>query len=78
MSLLKTAKRPVKWVGSPPDVCDTCDKPITSTFVDGATIMGPWGNMCLGCHRKFGVGLGTGKGQLFRKQPDGSFLKTEG
>lgn len=31
--------------------------------VDGKTVDGPWAYMCDGCHRRFGVGLGTGRGQ---------------
>lgn len=31
--------------------------------VDGKTKDGPWANMCDECHTKFGVGLGTGRGQ---------------
>jgi hypothetical protein len=30
---------------------------------DGATTHGPWANMCEDCFRKYGVGLGTGRGQ---------------
>lgn len=30
---------------------------------DGATVFGPWAYMCGPCFKKFGVGLGTGRGQ---------------
>ena len=30
---------------------------------DGRTISGPWAYMCEECFVRFGVGLGTGKGQ---------------
>jgi hypothetical protein len=30
---------------------------------DGATKIGPWAFMCLGCWNTYGVGLGTGRGQ---------------
>lgn len=31
--------------------------------VDGATTLGPWAYMCQDCFKRFGIGLGTGKGQ---------------
>lgn len=40
--------------------CDFCDKP---AHYDGKTIMGPWAHMCEEHFAKYGVGLGTGKGQ---------------
>jgi len=53
------------WMGSPPKHCDICAGEITSSFVDGATNLGPWGIMCLPCHRRAGRGLGTGRGQQY-------------
>lgn len=39
-----------------------------------------WGWMCVGCHAHYGVGLGTGRGQLFRRLRPGSpiFYKVDG
>jgi len=68
----------VRWVGEPPAACDVCNAPIITEFVDGQTTMGPWANMCTGCHRKVGVGLGTGRGQKFVKGLDGRFTKSQG
>jgi hypothetical protein len=65
------------WMGSPPVNCDICHKPFGDSFTDGATTMGPWGNMCSSCFTKFGVGLGTGRGQRYEKQKDGRWLKTQ-
>lgn len=45
--------------------CDICSAPLTVVRIDGRTVFGPWANMCVGCHAKVGVGLGTGKGQSF-------------
>ena len=59
MSELKT------WIGEPPDKCDICSGPLNGVFVDGATRMGPWANMCAGCFRTYGIGIGTGKGQEY-------------
>lgn len=53
------------WQGPPPDKCDLCDKPLTQAFVDGMTTVGPWAMMCLSCHKKYGFGLGTGRGQKY-------------
>lgn len=48
----------------------TCDihtyekgDPNVTAHYDGATIMGPWANMCAECFEAYGVGLGTGRGQ---------------
>jgi hypothetical protein len=65
------------WVGTPPTKCDICAKPIIAVFVDGKTVMGPWGNMCLKCHMGRGVGLGTGKGQRYELQGT-EWVKTAG
>ena len=52
---------------NPPKQCDLCNKQIQNEFVDGKTQMGPWANMCQPCHTKYGVGLGTGRGQKYKK-----------
>ena len=56
-----------KWMGSKPVDCDICSKPFEEYewFVDGKTMMGPWGLLCPICFRSYGVGLGTGKGQKY-------------
>ena len=40
--------------------CDLCG---VAASYDGKTIYGPWANMCDKCFKKYGVGLGTGRGQ---------------
>lgn len=54
-----------KWIGPKPVKCDLCGKPLSQQFVDGKTIMGPWGIMCAVCHHHRGVGVGTGRGQRY-------------
>jgi len=49
----------VAKVDNYPD-CDFCNK---KARYDGKTKMGPWANMCEDCFKKFGIGLGMGKGQ---------------
>lgn len=46
-----------KYVGPPPR------KPAQIAAYDGKTTEGPWANMCEFHFKKYGVGLGTGKGQ---------------
>lgn len=58
--------------------CDICKTPITNAFVDGKTILGPWANMCIPCSKSYGLGLGTGVGQLYQKQQNGEFVKVAG
>lgn len=38
---------------------------IKNKIIDGKTKQGPWGWMCIPCWRTYGVGLGTGLGQMF-------------
>lgn len=69
------------WMGSPPVKCDICHKPITDTFIDGATNMGPWANMCPSCYHQFGRGLGQGSGQKYTRIEKGGqvvWVKVEG
>jgi hypothetical protein len=72
-------KRRKVWMSDPPDKCQMCEKPIGDIFIDGRTSLGPWANMCQSCHRRKGVGLGTGKGQKYQRDPQtGEFVKIEG
>lgn len=47
--------------------CDICSRPFEpgQSLVDGRIKSGQWATMCADCHRAYGVGLGTGKGQLY-------------
>ena len=65
------------WMGSINDV-DDFGKPIKDEFVDGKTTMGPWGIMSPESFRIHGVGVGQGKGQKYKKQPDGKWKKIQG
>ena len=70
---------PVYWIGDVPAKCDLCGQPIKTTFADAKVDHdGPWGNMDLKCLRIHGVGVGKGKGQVYRRQDDGRWLKVEG
>ena len=70
--------QPKKWNGSPPTKCDICKKPTKDYFADARTKMGPWGILCLQCLKDHGVGIGTGKGQTYRKDENGDFIKIGG
>jgi hypothetical protein len=69
--------REVYWTG-PVGEFDDFQKPITNTIIDGVTVMGPWAIMTPETHRRYGQGLGTGRGQKYEKQADGKWLKVEG
>lgn len=60
---VSTVKR---WHGPIPEACDICERVLTVTFVDGATVGGPWAIMCRGCAMMHGRGIGTGRGQRYR------------
>jgi hypothetical protein len=68
---------PVYWLNPDPEKCDVCHSKVEDTFVDGKTVRGPWGIMCLGCHDEWGVGFGLGRGQMYAKAKDG-FVKVKG
>ena len=54
-----------KWLGTLPEKCDICGIILTTVFIDGRTIHGPWANMCSKCHKEYGCGTGTGYGQKY-------------
>lgn len=67
------------WMSPAPERCDlNPSHVIKDGFVDGKTKMGPWANMCAACAKRYGVGLGTGRGQRYERQADGRFMKVEG
>lgn len=66
--------KPVYWLSAVPEN-DDFGKPITSTFIDGRTIYGPWALMAPESHTTYGVGMGLGKGQMFMKKTDGRWVK---
>lgn len=67
-----------EWYGEPPEECDICKSKLTFEFVDGATILRSWAFMCDPCHIRYGRGLGTGKGQKYRKSAAGIWVKVLG
>lgn len=81
MSTNKPAPKARYWMGTDPQNCDICRKPFDKEFIDGATLRGPWANMCPTCWNH-GLGLGgactEGRGQKYAKQEDGRWLKVEG
>ena len=56
-----------KWLSPRPRQCDICSTDLEEQdyFVDGATMLGPWGIMCPACHISQGRGFGLGKGQSY-------------
>lgn len=62
------------WLGPKPVRCDLCGRSLESVtvFIDGRTRMGPWGILCSSCHKQYGVGLGTGFGQKYRRVKRGN------
>ncbi len=66
------------WLGLVPSKSDFGGT-ITDEFIDGATHpRGTWGFMTPAEHSIHGRGVGQGKGQRYRKQEDGRWLKVEG
>lgn len=48
--------------------CQCCGAAEPRQIVDGRTAQGPWGTFCRECHLRIGVGLGTGRGQLYERR----------
>jgi len=67
----------VYWTGPVGDR-DDFGSPISKEIIDGKTRMGPWALMSPVSYSKYGVGLGLGRGQRYKKQTDGRWLKVEG
>ncbi len=67
----------VYWSGDSGD-CDFCQQTLTTEFIDGKTVAGPWAKMCPLCALDFGVGVGTGKGQVYQRQANGAWKKVRG
>ena len=61
-----------------PERCDVCDDSFDQTMYDARSAFGPWANMCEGCWKDAGSPLGTGRGQKYKLQPDGKWLKVAG
>lgn len=57
------------------DACDGCDFELArgGLFVDGSSGAAGWGNYCSACALRYGVQVGWGKGQLYAKQPSGTW-----
>jgi hypothetical protein len=67
------------WVGEAPET-DDFGGPIVKEFVDGRTRLGSWAVMNPANFARYGssAGLGTGRGQRYKRQDDGRWLKVEG
>lgn len=74
---MKSRMKRKQWFG-PIEKCDICQQPIDNEFIDGKTSAGPWANMCIICFKIYGIGLGLGFGQHYKKEPDGIFYKIAG
>jgi hypothetical protein len=58
--------------------CDVCGLKKPFYLIDGRTIYGSWTLMCESCHVLFGVGLGTGKGQKYKRNDKEDYIKIGG
>jgi hypothetical protein len=75
--MTETTAKKVYWTGITPRYCDLCGRSILTQFVDGKC-GSIWAFMDLTCHKQYGIGYGTGKGQLYMKDVDGRWEKTKG
>ena len=80
MSKFKEQKR---WLSPVPPACQHCGGSFkecdgSEEFVDAKMRAGRWGIICNTCHMHYGVGLGIGRGQRYRKGKNGQWYKVEG
>ena len=66
----------VEWMGS--TKCDYCNEEIKDDLYDAKTIYGPWATMCKEHFKKLSCSIGPGKGQHYKKNEQGKFIKVEG
>lgn len=76
------SEREVYWLGPVHDL-DDLGNPIHDEFIDGAISReaggnGAWAMMTPEVHRSVGIGLGVGRGQHYKRQADGRWLKVAG
>lgn len=75
---LEQPPMPIKMpVTEVPTECQICDTPIGDDIIDGVVVGAGWAYMCPTCHGKVGTGLGTGRGQRYKRVGE-EFVKTEG
>jgi len=77
LKLAQPSATPKYWTGDVP-VKDDFGMTIGIEFIDGRTTQGPWAFMTPASHRAYGVGLGLGRGQRYKKQNDNRWIKVEG
>lgn len=78
------------YTGEPPKQCELCKAAITTVFIDGqvrAMCYSPvntryvqrfvWSHVCVECHARTGIGLGSGKGTRYEKTGK-NFVKVGG
>jgi hypothetical protein len=67
-----------QYIGRPP-AKDDWGSPITTAFIDGRTIWGPWAIFTPRHWALYGLAqpLGTGVGQRYNKNPDGRWIKQD-
>lgn len=58
-------------------ICDLCKKKCEDEFYESKTTFGTWAKLCKEHFKKFGSGLGIGKGQKYIKS-NGRFTKVKG
>lgn len=71
---------------TPPETCNLhgtthqsrgCVGAIKNEFFDASLNLGTWADVCPACFGVYGQGVGTGRGQHYKKATDGKFYKVE-
>ena len=76
LKLKQASTNPKRWYGEVPKT-DSFGYPIRTRFIDGST-SGGWAIMTPANHKRYGRGLGLGRGQEYALHADGNWYKVNG
>ena len=68
---------PKYWTGRPEEDCQLCGSDFGKSMHDVA-VQGHWGNICDACFVDNNCSVGQGRGQSYRKQDNGRWMKVAG
>lgn len=63
------------FLKNPPKECDVCHSQLDTALYDAKTIYGSWAYLCTDCFNTLGIGLGIGRGQCYKKDADGDYIR---
>lgn len=71
-------RNPLAWAGAAPSACDLCRSTLADEFYDARARDAATGFLCPDCFVAFGIGLGAGRGQWYRRLAGDTFTLLAG